>query len=255
MTVIETVTSSAGEQIDVVDVESPLTWAVGPLVKALWNEGAIASSSGEASRLWFQAARRRGYSANVVALNSYFSRGLGAFIHREINGKRCYEIRLVRVRKQWIELGLDDELTTVSHSAKKKAYPSDAVHKEISRQPTTCPTCTRTLTTGSLRQHLIEQHGYDSVDANATVGQIRDSLRAALELRAAAQSSSALPAVIDEVPEPTEPTTNGHEHDPRGTAVDLMMAMMGGVRPSLGRALQSWLTQTERVLVELGHDH
>jgi len=240
MTVIETVTSPAGEQIDVVDAEPGILWGpVGPMMQALWNDGAFSSSSGTASRPWWEAARRRGYSAKMSALTSAFKRGLDEFVHREIFGKRCFEVRLVAVPKVWFDGRLDDE----------KHIPLTTAERNRARQ-VTCPSCGRSLGLNNLHRHLTQRHQHPKADASRLV-----RMASAIAATESVKASSALPAIIEDGAsvEP-EPLLNDI------SAMNLMTGMLAALRRD-GKVpidalptLQEWLASTEHVLVELARD-
>jgi hypothetical protein len=239
MTVIETVTSPAGEQIDVVDVETTILWGTAaPLIQALWNDGPFTSNNGEASRPWWEAARRRGYRSNMSALSSAFKRGMGAFVHREINGKRCYEIRLVAIPKVWFDGRLDDEKHIPLTMTER------ASHREV-----VCPLCAKQIGMNNLHRHLLGPHRQTKADASRLARMARaiaanepDTVRA----------SSALPALIDD-----EATVEPERLLNDIPAIDLMTGMLSALRRDGNvpidalPTLQEWLASTERVLAAL----
>lgn len=248
MNVIETVTTAAGEQVDVVDADMDAMWStIRPLVTALWDEGAFVDPSGLATRLWWEAACRRGYTSRPPAINHMFQAGLGFFVKRQITGKRCFEVKLVRISKVWLAAGLDDPRY---RPAPMTVEPRSRGPKKRFRQ-VDCPLCGTRLGYNNLLRHLTQVHQQPRPVAKATAAQL-----SAAAMKAAEAASTAL-AVVSR-----EHADNGHvdQFDPRATAVDLMMAMVAGVRrddvvpiralPSL----QDWLAQTERTLAEVVGD-
>jgi hypothetical protein len=240
MTVIETVTSPGGDLVDVVDDEPKALWgSVGPIVRALWNDGPYRDDKGEATRPLFEAARRRGRKAvNMSGINGLFNKSLGGFVEREVNGKRCYEIRLARVPKLWLDGRLDE------HERIPLTVKERGAYRQVD-----CPLCPASMQSQNLHRHLTQVHHHDYQDSSRLVQLARQG---AIDHQAPRRN--ALPAVIQ--PDEAEPESVLNDIP----AIDLMTGMLSAVRRDKMvpiRALptlQEWLAQTERVLVELARD-
>jgi len=111
-----TITSPAGETIEVVDDadflelydlrQSDLNiWnPKRPLLQTLWTQGAIEDrASGRATGILHERMRRLGYRAAQTGTASLLqSRAIMGCVDRELNGKRTYSIKLVRLPQTWV---------------------------------------------------------------------------------------------------------------------------------------------------------
>lgn len=112
-----TITSPGGDLIEVVDdadfmevfdlsIQDMRLWAPKkPIFAALWHEGAVIDrQSGRASLMLWERARRYGYPSKHSAIHSVLNSPLSrACIDRDINNKRTYSIRLVRLPVSFVE--------------------------------------------------------------------------------------------------------------------------------------------------------
>lgn len=240
MTVIETVTSPAGDQVDVVDDDPTVLWGpASPIVKALWNDGPSRNTSGEAARPVFEAARRRGYKAiNLSAMNGLLNRSLAPYIERDISGHRTYLVRLARIPKVWLDGRLDE----------RDRIPLTRQERDGHRS-VVCPLCEHTMGVNNLHRHLTGTHHQHKTDASRLVQLARQGAIDETPKR------NVLPAVV-EVDGDIEPESVLNDIP----AIDLMTGMLAAVRRDQKvpiRALptlQEWLATTERVLSELAQD-
>lgn len=129
---MSTVTSPAGESMELVDEPASVQWkSTGPLVMALWFEGAIVDRAGRCTSMLHERARRYGYLSQPSAVNHQLHHGaLGRFIGRETNGsKRTYSVRLSRLPAEWHPL-----LLTSPRAPRKAALPA-VLNGDVAPEP------------------------------------------------------------------------------------------------------------------------
>ena len=118
MTTGQTITSPAGEVIEVIPDEEwadALGWTDARQLKgrdrprlavlgALWEHGAYEDRSGFAGTALYEDAKARGYEGHQTSLNGLMRKTLYLGLDREVHGKRTTRVRLTAVPQTWADL-------------------------------------------------------------------------------------------------------------------------------------------------------
>jgi regulator of replication initiation timing len=121
-----------------------LSWVRGPILLALYCEGAVEDASGRASGVLFERAKRYGLRADIKSTaisNALDAPAFDLLVERRKGPRKTYSIRLVGLAERWLRFLPDDDEIESAPTAGADATGSDdaAATTAPEPEPEDCP--------------------------------------------------------------------------------------------------------------------